>query len=81
MPIYEYSCRTCAHQFEALVRGAALPECPKCTSGELERVFSLPAVSSTSSTRSVIRRETQKRDKTQGAERIYTQREYERNHD
>lgn len=81
MPIYEYSCGTCGHQFEALVRGATLPECPKCKGGELERVFSLPAVSSTSSTRSVIRRETQKRDKTQGAERIYTQREYERNHD
>lgn len=81
MPIYEFSCRACAHQFEVLIRGVAPPICPECKSVDLERVFSLPAVASTSSTRSVIKRETSERDKRQGAERVHTQREYERNHD
>ena len=81
MPIYEYSCRGCSHQFEALVRGSAVPACPECHGAELDRVFSLSAVASTSSTRSLVKRDTTRRDKTQAAERIYTQREYERNHD
>jgi putative FmdB family regulatory protein len=45
MPIYEYSCRGCGHQFEALVRPAdtAPPACPTCKSLDLERLLSAPA--------------------------------------
>lgn len=33
MPIYEYACESCGHQFEKLVRiGAAAPPCPACES-------------------------------------------------
>ena len=41
MPLYEYSCKTCAHQFEALVRNGQAPECPACRGSLLERRFSV----------------------------------------
>ncbi len=44
MPIYEYRCRQCQDEFEALVRNVRDEEqieCPQCGSTELERVLSL----------------------------------------
>jgi putative FmdB family regulatory protein len=47
MPIYEYVCRACAHEFELLVLStSAPPACPSCHSLDLERVLSGFAVSS-----------------------------------
>jgi putative FmdB family regulatory protein len=40
MPLFEYACRECAHQFEALVRGSETPECPACHATSLERKLS-----------------------------------------
>jgi putative FmdB family regulatory protein len=40
MPLYEYACQECAHQFEALVRGSETPECPACHATSLERRLS-----------------------------------------
>ena len=40
MPLYEYACRECAHQFEVLVRGSETPECPACHATALERKLS-----------------------------------------
>lgn len=37
MPLFEYECRKCGHQFEALVIGTKKPVCPKCKSEELEK--------------------------------------------
>jgi putative FmdB family regulatory protein len=37
MPLFEYSCRTCDHQFEALVRGSDTPTCPSCHGSALQR--------------------------------------------
>jgi putative FmdB family regulatory protein len=56
MPIYEYKCVACGHQFERLVRPlrvlpTAPPDeaaCPSCHGQDLERVRSLFAVSSES---------------------------------
>lgn len=48
MPIYEYACRDCGHEFEALVRSGSAPQCPNCHCTELEKqlsVFTTPAVS------------------------------------
>jgi putative FmdB family regulatory protein len=41
MPLYEYSCKECAHQFELLVRTSDTPECPACHATTLERRFSV----------------------------------------
>jgi putative FmdB family regulatory protein len=44
MPIYEYSCRTCEHRFETLVRAQEQPACPHCEGTDLERAPSAFAV-------------------------------------
>ena len=41
MPIFEYTCRECGHQFEKLIRAETNPECPKCQSIELEKLLSV----------------------------------------
>jgi putative FmdB family regulatory protein len=45
MPIFEYACKECNHQFEALVYGHEKAECPKCRSKKLARQLSVFAVS------------------------------------
>jgi putative FmdB family regulatory protein len=41
MPIYEYACRSCGHEFEALVRSETAPACPGCHSTPLEKQLSV----------------------------------------
>ncbi|MGD0518716.1 MAG: zinc ribbon domain-containing protein [Thermoguttaceae bacterium] len=43
MPIYEYACRGCGHEFEYFVRGGETPSCPACGQTDLTKNFSLPA--------------------------------------
>jgi len=45
LPLYEYHCRTCARDFEMLVRESTEPECPACHGRDLERALSTFAVS------------------------------------
>jgi putative FmdB family regulatory protein len=45
MPIFEYVCKECTHEFEALVYGSQKAECPKCHSTKLEPQLSVFAVS------------------------------------
>jgi putative FmdB family regulatory protein len=40
MPIYEYKCEDCGHQFETLVRGNEEINCPKCKGKNLTRLLS-----------------------------------------
>ena len=40
MPLFEYTCRDCGLQFEALVVGGRRPACPKCGSDQLEKMYS-----------------------------------------
>jgi putative FmdB family regulatory protein len=46
MPLYDFHCRSCGHEFEALVRLPHTPECPACHGNDLERLLSTFAVSS-----------------------------------
>jgi putative FmdB family regulatory protein len=47
MPIYEYRCSRCAHEFELLVlRTSLVPACPSCDSQNVEQLLSGFAVSS-----------------------------------
>jgi putative FmdB family regulatory protein len=43
MPLYEYTCQKCEHDFEALVRKGESPACPQCESQRLTKRFSVPA--------------------------------------
>jgi len=49
MPIYEYSCDSCGHEFEQLVRAGEKPACPSCGKGRLTKSFSVPAAHTASS--------------------------------
>lgn len=41
MPIYEFRCSTCSHEFERLVFKSDEPvECPKCKGKEVSRLMS-----------------------------------------
>ena len=52
MPIFDYRCRQCGHEFEALVLKGSSPACPSCESRELEQLVSGFAVSSDATRRS-----------------------------
>jgi putative FmdB family regulatory protein len=43
VPLYEYLCRACKHEFETLVRSGDTPACPSCKGQDLERLLSIPA--------------------------------------
>jgi putative FmdB family regulatory protein len=43
MPLYEFACEECRHEFETLVVSGEEPECPQCQSRRLERRLSVPA--------------------------------------
>ena len=48
MPLYDYECRKCGHEFEVLIRPGhtAAPTCASCGSEELDRLVTSFAVSS-----------------------------------
>jgi putative FmdB family regulatory protein len=52
MPIFEYICQGCDHEFEALVYGSDKPECPKCHSKKLSARLSVFAVAAKASSTS-----------------------------
>jgi len=80
MPIFEYSCDACHHEFEALVRTGSTPACPKCTGTALSKLISLPAIKS-ETTHGLSMRAAHKRDMAQQSIQNRTQREYELAHD
>lgn len=49
MPIYEYACGQCQHQFELLVRSDTALECPQCHSTQLEKQLSVFATATAES--------------------------------
>ena len=80
MPIYEYRCSACRHQFELLVRRSTIPACPSCQSEEPERLVSLPAVQS-EGTRDLALRAAKKRDAGLATDRMHERIRYEKSHD
>jgi putative FmdB family regulatory protein len=46
MPIFEYICKDCQHEFESLVFGRDKAKCPKCQSQKLSPQLSVFAMSS-----------------------------------
>ena len=55
MPLFEFACRACGEQFEALVRTGEHPvACPACGSGDFERLLSSFGVKTEATTRSAF---------------------------
>lgn len=44
MPIYEYACRSCEHQFETIQKASepVLTDCPECGEASLRKLLSAP---------------------------------------
>lgn len=80
MPIFDYKCPACGHTFEALVLKGKEPACAQCGNASLERLISLPAVKS-STTSDLAMRSAKRRDAAQAAERSHAQLQYEKSHD
>ena len=52
MPLFDFKCRACGHEFEALIRpqDKAPPSCARCGGADLERLLPTFAVSSAEKT-------------------------------
>ncbi|MBW2464883.1 MAG: zinc ribbon domain-containing protein [Deltaproteobacteria bacterium] len=48
MPLFEYKCVSCDHEFEELVFGDAKVECPECKAGEPRKLMSAHSVGKSS---------------------------------
>lgn len=81
MPIYEYACTACSHQFEFLVlRGQEPATCGRCGATQIERKLSLPAIKS-DGTHAKAMAAAKKRDAAQAKDNAHEQRKYELSHD
>jgi putative FmdB family regulatory protein len=82
MPIFEYRCRACGHEFEALIlpsTGAAV--CPSCEGHDLEQLLSLFSVSSESTRQSSLKQARQKNSAIQREKTIADQELVRKHHD
>jgi len=80
MPLYDFHCRSCGHEFEALVRPQHPPECPSCHGGDLERLLSSFAVSSEEKTKAAVKSARRKAVNVRRDE-IAAEEEYRRQHE
>jgi putative FmdB family regulatory protein len=79
MPIFEYRCSGCSHEFEQLVRTGDTPACPSCGSTSLERLLSMVSVSS-EGTRAASLHKAKQKAKLVQRDKDVAQAEYERHH-
>jgi putative FmdB family regulatory protein len=80
MPLYDFVCRACANEFEALVRPGEAARCPKCGGVDLEKLLSGFAVSSEERTRAAAK-ESRKAQIRGRKDAIIADEEYRRHHD
>lgn len=79
MPIYDYRCRSCGHVFDELVKLGETPDCPACKGNDLEKLRSLPAIS-TEGSRARSLSKAKERAGSVRKEQQHAQAEYERNY-
>jgi putative FmdB family regulatory protein len=80
MPLYEFRCRACREEFEALVRphDDESPRCPACGGADLDQLLSSFAVSSQEKTQAAVRLKRRKEAKKARQENMALEREIER---
>ena len=79
MPLYDYRCRKCEHEFEALVRPGSTPSCAECGSEDLERLLTNFAVSTEGMREANIKKARKAGEKTR-KDKAIAQFEYEEKH-
>ena len=81
VPLFDFRCRSCGEEFEALVRPPAAPACPSCASVDLERLLSGFSFSVRSGGLSpAARRAVQKQQNAQRRDQAAFQQEIEKKH-
>jgi len=80
MPIYEYRCTACEHEFEQLVRTGDTPACPSCKAETLERLLSHVAAMSSENTRALNLTKARARARVTQRDKDVAQAEYEKKH-
>ncbi len=80
MPLYDFVCKTCRHEFEALVRVNDTPTCPACRGTDLERLLSTFAVDS-AERRQAAARDSRRRQIAKRRDSFIAEEEYRQRHD
>jgi putative FmdB family regulatory protein len=82
MPLYDFQCRTCGHEFEALVRpqDQAPTTCPACQGVDLERLIASFAVSTAEKTAAAAKQSRQRQAKA-NKEKLVADEEYRKEHE
>jgi putative FmdB family regulatory protein len=82
MPLYDFHCRACSHDFEALVRPQdhEATRCPSCQSVDLERLLSSFAVSTAEKTQAAAA-QSRKRQVNANKEKLVADEEYRKEHE
>jgi len=82
MPLYDYVCRNCQHEFETLVRpqDTAPPACPACGGLDLERQLSTFAVD-TADRRQAAAKDSRRRQIAKRKDSYLAEEEYRNKHD
>ena len=81
MPIHDFRCKSCGHEFEGQSRPQDPPvACPACRSGDLDKLLSGFAVSSSES-RAASALDSRKRQVRANKDKIVADEEYRKEHE
>jgi putative FmdB family regulatory protein len=80
VPLYDFHCRRCEHEFEALVRSGDVPSCPQCRGSDLERLLSTFALSTDERHQAAVR-DSRKRQIRANRDKVIADEEYRQKHD
>jgi putative FmdB family regulatory protein len=80
MPLYEFRCKNCEHEFEALVRTGDVTQCPSCHRQDLERLLSIFAVDS-AERRQASAKDSRRRQIAGRRDAVIAEEEYRQKHD
>ena len=81
MPIFDFHCRACGHEFEFLVRAQDPPaRCPSCQSGDIEKLLSGFALKTAERTAAAAA-DSRKRQVRANKDKIVADEEYRKKHE
>ena len=80
MPLFEFRCKHCGHEFEALVRPGDTPGCPACKAVDLEKQLTTFALSTDERRAANVKKE-RKRQIAGRKDALVAEEEYRQKHD